>query len=65
MPDFVKGDRVIANQAIGGMLFAKVPKNTEGSVRKVSFFSGSCEVHFDNGETVTTHPKFLGKLNNR
>lgn len=45
------GDRVIATDSIGGMLFAAAPKGTKGVITDVSACGGSYSVAFENGHT--------------
>jgi hypothetical protein len=63
---FREGDRVIAAEGIGGMIFDTVPKGTQGVVAAVrGFISSSYEVHFDNGRTETVRESQIAKLNKR
>jgi hypothetical protein len=59
-----EGDRVVAQEALGGIIFATVPKGTKGVVSDVrGWFSPSYTVHFDNDETVDCSGSEICRLN--
>lgn len=58
------GDRVIATQGLGGLLWSKAPKGTQGVVlTRSGVIFLRYTVQFDNGETVDNCPdNALAKL---
>lgn len=59
-----RGDRVIATEPLGGIIFSTVPKGTKGVVSDVEgILSIRYTVHFENGCTETCTDRQIERLN--